>query len=112
VPLVDIHELAAGKLAALLSRHASRDLFDAHQLLTTSNLDRTKLRLAFVIYGAINRKDWRTVSVADVDIDASDLEAAENGIRKPRFRELMARSAAFRVPRVAVCSSAAGRSAT
>jgi len=36
----------SGKLAALLSRGASRDLFDAHQLFTTSNLDRAKLRLA------------------------------------------------------------------
>jgi len=29
-PILDIHELAAGKLAALLARRASRDLFDAH----------------------------------------------------------------------------------
>ena len=27
VPVVDVHELAAGKLAALLSRHRARDLF-------------------------------------------------------------------------------------
>ena len=29
VPVVDVHELAAGKLAALLSRHRARDLFDS-----------------------------------------------------------------------------------
>lgn len=36
IPVLDLHELAAGKLAALLARKASRDLFDAHQLLTRS----------------------------------------------------------------------------
>jgi len=61
IPILDIHELAAGKLAALMSRHASRDLFDAHLLLTKGNLDYKRLRLAFVLYGAMNRKDWRTV---------------------------------------------------
>ena len=49
--VVDTHELAAGKIAALLARHASRDLFDAHLLLTTQELDAERLRLAFVVYG-------------------------------------------------------------
>jgi Nucleotidyl transferase AbiEii toxin, Type IV TA system len=48
---LDIHELAAGKIAALLAHHASRDLFDAHQLLTHGNLDAKKLRLAFGYLG-------------------------------------------------------------
>jgi len=74
IPVLDLHELAAGKLAALLSRRASRDLFDTHQLLTHGDLDRTKLRLGFVLYGAMNRKDWRTVAVADVGYDHRELE--------------------------------------
>ena len=61
-PVLDIHELAAGKLAALLARGASRDLFDARQLLQLGALDTTKLRLGFVVYGAANPVDWRTVS--------------------------------------------------
>lgn len=73
VPVLDIHELAAGKLAALLSRHAGRDLFDAHRLLTAGMLEREKLRLAFVVYGAMNRKDWRTVSIDDVGFDPQEL---------------------------------------
>jgi predicted nucleotidyltransferase component of viral defense system len=73
VPVLDLHELAAGKLAALLARHAGRDLFDAHRLLTTSDLNPEKLRLGFVLYGAMNRKDWRTVSVDDVAYDAVEL---------------------------------------
>ena len=65
IPLLDIHELAAGKVAALLARSASRDLYDAHQLFTTCQFERDRLRVSFVIYGAINRKDWRTVSIDD-----------------------------------------------
>jgi hypothetical protein len=69
-----LHELAAGKLAALLSRHASRDLYDAHQLLTRATLDPTRLRLAFVVYGAMNRKDWRTVTADDVGFASAEVE--------------------------------------
>ncbi len=72
VPVLDVHELAAGKLAALLSRKASRDLFDSLLLLSSSDLDETRLRLAFVVYGGINRKDWRTVSPADVTVDPNE----------------------------------------
>lgn len=74
IPVLDVHELAAGKFAALLSRRASRDLFDAHQLLTRSDLDHTKLRLGFVLYGAMNRRDWRTVAVDDVGYDPRELK--------------------------------------
>jgi hypothetical protein len=74
IPVLDVHELAGGKLAALLSRRASRDLFDAHQLLTTQALDSVKLRLAFVLYGGMNRKDWRTVTPQDVEFDHGELE--------------------------------------
>jgi hypothetical protein len=44
VPVLDLHELAAGKLAALLARSAERDIFDAHRLLGAPDLDRAKLR--------------------------------------------------------------------
>ena len=73
IPILDIHELAAGKLAALLARQASRDLFDAHLLLTSQPLRAERLRLAFVVYGAMNRKDWRTVSTDDIDFQARDI---------------------------------------
>ena len=74
IPVLDIHELAAGKLAALLSRTASRDLFDASQLLRGGGLIAAKLRLAFVVYGGSSRKDWRTVSVGDVTVDAAEAD--------------------------------------
>lgn len=74
VRVLDLHELTAGKLAALLARSASRDVFDAHALLATPGLDAAKLRLGFVVYGGINRKDWRTVSIADVTVDANEAQ--------------------------------------
>jgi len=74
IPVLDIHELAAGKLAALLARSASRDLFDAHLLLTQGHLDDARLRLGFVLYGAMNRRDWREVRASDVALDAKDVE--------------------------------------
>jgi predicted nucleotidyltransferase component of viral defense system len=74
IPILDVHEIAGGKLAALMARHAGRDLFDAHLLLTQGHLDAAKLRLAFVVHGAMNRKDWRTVSIEDVSRDEADIE--------------------------------------
>ncbi len=73
IPVLDHHELAAGKLAALLARRQARDLFDSHRILRMDNLDFQRLRIGFVVYGAMNRKDWRTVSADDVDFDARDL---------------------------------------
>jgi len=73
IPVLDHHELAAGKLAALLARRQARDLFDSHRILRMNNLDPHRLRIGFVVYGAMNRKDWRTVSVDDVDFDAMEL---------------------------------------
>lgn len=74
IPVLDLHELAAGKLAALFARQASRDVFDAHGLLTAGKLDPDQLRLAFILYGAMNRRDWRTISLDDVGCDALELE--------------------------------------
>jgi predicted nucleotidyltransferase component of viral defense system len=76
IALVDRHELAAGKLAALCARNASRDIFDARELLRRTDLEPGKLRLAFVVYGGLNRKDWRTVRVEDVDVEAPELKRA------------------------------------
>jgi len=74
IPVLDLHELAAGKLVALLSRKASRDLFDVHLLLTSLELNRERLRLAFVVYGAMSRRNWREVRVQDVDFQEKDLK--------------------------------------
>lgn len=74
VPMLDVHELAAGKLAALFGRAASRDLFDVRELLVATTFDPERLRLGFVAYGGINRRDWRTVSLDDVQADPREVD--------------------------------------
>ena len=73
IPVLDLHELAAGKLAALFSRGKARDLFDCHCVLSAGLLDRERLRIAFVVYGALNRRDWRSVCAEDVNCDPQEL---------------------------------------
>ena len=75
IPVFPVCELFAGKLAALFSRHQTRDLFDAHQLLNyDKKIDLKDLRLAFIVYGAMNRKDWRTNSLEDISFDSVELK--------------------------------------
>ncbi|MBI3075686.1 MAG: nucleotidyl transferase AbiEii/AbiGii toxin family protein [Deltaproteobacteria bacterium] len=74
VRMLDLHEIAGGKLAALVARTASRDLFDARELLRLRGLDPARLRLAFVVYGGANRKDWRSISVDDVRVDVAEVQ--------------------------------------
>jgi predicted nucleotidyltransferase component of viral defense system len=74
IQVLDIHELAAGKLAALLSRKQARDLFDCSHLFRTGALEPEQLRLAFVLYGAMNRRDWRTVAIDEVSLETKDFE--------------------------------------
>ncbi len=73
IPVLDLHELAAGKLSAMFSRQRARDLFDCHRILDAVELQRERLRIAFVAYGGMNRRDWRTVSVDDVAFDSREL---------------------------------------
>lgn len=71
--ILDIHELASGKLNALLEREVSRDLFDSHQLLTKWPLDFEKLRLAFTIYAAMRKQDWQKIKVDNVKFSVKDI---------------------------------------
>lgn len=75
VPVLDTHELAAGKLAALFGRDASRDLFDVREILRCGGLDRSRLRTGFVVYGGINRRDWRTISCDDVRAEPREVNS-------------------------------------
>ena len=74
IPVLNLHELTAGKLAALFARHQARDLFDSHQLLSNTILDPKHLRPAFVVYGALNRKDWRTISLMDINFNVEEIK--------------------------------------
>lgn len=88
VPVLDAHEIAAGKLAALFSRHQARDLFDCHQIMSL-DLDPAKVRAAFLAYGAMNRNDWRQVKLDDVDFDPKELARQLT----PTLRTIAARDA-------------------
>ena len=53
VPVLDIHEIVAGKMVALVTRRAARDLFDAHRIIAMPGLDWTKIKAAMSSNGPI-----------------------------------------------------------
>ncbi|HZZ33437.1 MAG TPA: nucleotidyl transferase AbiEii/AbiGii toxin family protein [Phenylobacterium sp.] len=71
--VVDIHEVAAGKLVALLDRKAARDLFDARRILAIPDLDWRLIRAAVLAFGASGRRDWREASLDDIGGDPKEL---------------------------------------
>jgi len=73
VPVLDLHEIVAGKLVALIDRRAARDLFDARRILAIPNLDWSAIKAAILAYGAAGRRDWREASVEDIRGDAREL---------------------------------------
>lgn len=73
VPVLDIHELAAGKLSALFSRTASRDLFDAHYLLTKCDIEAQKLRVAFVSYLAMTAIELSNLNPTYIEYNILDI---------------------------------------
>ena len=66
VRVMDIHEIVAEKLVALLSGSKTEDLFDVHRILHKRKFSPERLRIAYLVYGAANQKDWRTVTTTDV----------------------------------------------
>ena len=75
IPVLEYHDLVGGKLNALFSRHSSRDLFDMYRVFTQPmRLDFERLRLAFVVYGATARKDWREISLDHINFEPIELK--------------------------------------
>ncbi len=72
VLVLDLHEIIAGKLAALIDRHAARDLFDARRILSIDGLDWKRIKAAVLAIGASGRRDWRTMSVDAIKGDPRD----------------------------------------
>jgi len=73
VPVLDLHDIVAGKLSALFSRETGRDLFDARQILSINGLDWTRIKTALLALGASGREDWREVSVKNIRGRADEL---------------------------------------
>ncbi len=74
VPVLDIHELAAGKLSALFDRRVSRDLYDAQYLLNHIDLDIEKLQTAFVIYVAMTKINLNDIHPDYIQCDYKDVK--------------------------------------
>ena len=47
---------------------------DCSHLFRTGALEPEQLRLAFVLYGAMNQRDWRTVAIDEVSLGIKDFE--------------------------------------
>jgi len=73
IPVVNLHEVVAGKLVALLDRRAARDLFDARRILETQTLDWSLVRAGVLAWGAAGRRDWRDASLDDIGGDPREL---------------------------------------
>lgn len=73
VNVVDRHELAAGKLVALLDRRAGRDLFDARRLFAWEGLNWTWVRTGMLAFGASGRNDWREASVTAIGAEPREV---------------------------------------
>jgi hypothetical protein len=71
--VIDIHEIVAGKLVALIDRKAARDLFDARRILEIPDLDWRLIRAAVLAFGGSRSADWRRVSAADIGGDPKEL---------------------------------------
>jgi predicted nucleotidyltransferase component of viral defense system len=61
--VLDLHEIVAGKLVALIDRHAARDLFDARRITSIEGLDWRRIKAAVLAFGASGRRDWRAASL-------------------------------------------------
>ncbi len=73
IPVLDLHEVVAGKLVALIDRRAARDLFDARRILETQTLDWSLVRAGVLAWGAAGRRDWREASLDDIGGDPREL---------------------------------------
>ena len=73
IPVVDVHEVVAGKLVALVERSMPRDLFDARSILAMDELDRRRLKAALLALGAAARGDWRTATDSGIRVSPPEL---------------------------------------
>ncbi|MEM7174732.1 MAG: nucleotidyl transferase AbiEii/AbiGii toxin family protein [Chlamydiota bacterium] len=75
IPVLNLHELAAGKLTALFARHAARDLFDMHHLFTKVAIDQEQLRFGFILYLAMSSiKSPHDISSGDLLFNRDDFQ--------------------------------------
>ena len=71
--VLNLEEIVAGKLVALLDRNAGRDLFDARRILSINDLNWDRIKAAILAIGASGRRDWRTMSVSEIGGHTNDV---------------------------------------
>lgn len=107
IPVLDIHELAAGKLTALFDRTASRDLFDSHFLLTNNIVDIKILRPLFMLYGAISHKsDWQNIKIKNITIESKEIKNRLIPLLKQKDLQAFQQSKKWAVQMVEECQEA------
>ena len=81
VKVVNLNEVVAGKLVAMVTRSASRDLFDMRRLLKHPDVDWSLVKSAAIAIGAASRDyDWRRASIADYRIDPGEVRSKLIGL--------------------------------
>ena len=84
IPVLGLHDLAAGKLIALLDRSAARDVFDAAGLFNHPDLNFDLLRLPFVVMGAMSRTmDLRAATADMAQMSAIDFDRMVRPLLRP-----------------------------
>jgi hypothetical protein len=79
-----LHDLVAGKLIALLDRSAARDVFDAAGLFNHPDLDMDRLRLSFVVMGAMSRTmDLRAATPEGAQMAPGDFDRMVRPLMRP-----------------------------
>ncbi len=74
VPVANKLEVFASKVVDCFARKASRDLYDIHLLeRQLDTLDLQKLRLAFTVFGGMNRENWLKMNERSLRVDRDDL---------------------------------------
>jgi hypothetical protein len=75
VPVMNRNEVFASKLTAAFSRNAARDLFDISQFVKNiESFDLDKIRLGFLVFGAMNRKNWLEINEETIKINEQEIE--------------------------------------
>lgn len=91
VLVLDLHEIVAGKLVALIDLHSARDLFDTRQIPAIDGLGWDRIRAAVLARGASGRRDRRARLIDAIEDhprefrqEAIDLPAARSSCRGER----------------------------
>lgn len=89
---IDIHELFAGKIKALLERSAARDLFDVYMLASGSGtVDTEKLRKNVILFGITSNVDWRNIdyrTINAISAERFNIELEELVIEDLNFEKM------------------------